>query len=308
MAESLVTLSEIITVNDRNLADVDVPNFLDAAPFMNVGAAVTASHDTLHKWLRYVLPDVGFREPNDGREVKHSIDTLVTSDCEILDASFRTDLALAQSYRKGGDDGWVNREGARHLRAAFFEAEKQVFLGLANDSGGFPGFPDATHLDGLAAPHMVVSAGGTTAAVQTSAYLVRFGPEDVEIIMGRSGQISIGDPTIQETAGATGTYPALYVPVTAWLGLKIGSTVGSVVRIANIEGGFDDDHIAAAYAKFPADRKPQYMFANAAALTTLRASRTATNGTGTPAPFVDSVFGMTVLQSDAIGNTEALVA
>ncbi len=325
MAESPITLPEIVTINDRNLADVDIPDFLNASPFMRTNAATIASHDTIHKWLIYQNPNVGFRAPNDGREVQSSTDTFQDTNCQILDASFRVDLALANSYRKGGASGFVNREAGRHLDAAFFKDEIQVFNGRATGEGGSAnisngvgtGQGDDTGFDGLPnyvtmatlAGGMVVNAGGATDL--TSIYVVRSGAQDVEIITGRDGDISIGDTNVQETAGATGTYPALYTPITAWYALKVGSTVTSCVRIANIDAGSNtvtDAMIYSAIEKFGAGRQPTHIYMNRRSLEQLRASRTATNVTGAPAPRPTSVEGFPIVVTDGLTNAETAVA
>ena len=310
MAEALFTLPQLITINDRNLADVEVPNFLNNSPFMRTNAATLASHDTLHKWLRYANPTVGFRQPNNGREVQVSVDTMVQTDCQIIDGSFRTDLALVREYNKGGQAGWLNRELARHLDAMMFRLEQQVFQGSGLSVApalGFDGFPDETTLKTIAGG-MVVSAGGSTASSQSSAYLVRSGAQDVEIIMGRSGDIYVGDPTVQEAAGidqgdgALGTFPAIYTPVTGWFALKIGSTVSSVVRIANIENSFTDDMIFEGIAKFGTGRGPTHLYAGRKSLELLRSSRTATNSSGDPAGMPGTVGGVTIVPTDGINE------
>jgi hypothetical protein len=309
MAEAFLTLPNLVKINDRNLADLDVPNFLNSAPAVRMLAATIASQDTLHKFLQYANPTAGFRTENDGREVQVSVDTLVTAVLTILDASFRTDLSLADGY-KDGRDAWVNREGARHLDEAFFKVEQQIFQGTNSDPLGFDGFPDHATMD-AAADAMVVDAGGAGVALQQSAYVVRSGPMDVEMILGRNGNIAIEPSSIQETAGTTGTFPAIYTPITAWYGLKIGSTVTSVVRIANIEPGtveLTDDLIYEAIGKFGAGRQPTHIFVHRTGLESLRKGRTATNTPGDPAPRPMFIEGIPVIPTDGISTTEAVLA
>lgn len=307
MAEVLTGLADIVRINDRNLADVEVPNFLDTSSFMQVAAAVVASHDTTHKWLQWTKPAVGFRDPNDGREVQASVDAMVSTDCKIFDSSFRVDLALAKSYRKGGQSGWLNRELARHLRASMFELESQVFQGTGFDAKGFPGLNNHATMTDLNDTR-IKSNGGSTASSQTSVWFIRFGSEDVEIVVGSGGEISVGDPTIQEATGsATGTFPAIYTPVTGWYGLKIGSDVTSAYRLCNVEASLTDDDLYSCLTEFGGGREPNAIFMSRAARELLRASRTAVNPSGQPAGLPTSIEGIPIYVSDAIPNTEAVI-
>ena len=124
--------------------------------------------------------------------------------------------------------------------------------------------------------------------------------------------INIGDTEIIKAAGSgTGTYPAYYVPVSAWLGLQVGSAL-SISRIANVteDSGktLSDDLIADAIAKFPAGRGPSFVVTGRRSWKQLQNSRTATNPTGAPAPLPESVFGLPLIVSDALVETEALVS
>ena len=307
MAEAVATLANMVLINDRNLSEIEIPNFFSNSPFMRTNAATTASYDTKHRWIRHADPAVAARAVNDGREVQKSVDTMVEIDLKILDGSFRVDRELVREYHRGGQAGWLNRELARHLNAMMFHSEKQVFRGTANDSLYFSGFPNVTELATIGGGG-VISAGGSTASSQTSAYVVRSGSMDVEIVTGYSGSIAVGEPTIQETTGATtGTFPAIYVAVGGWYGLKVGSTVTSVKRIANIESSFTDDHIYAAIKEFDSGRQPTHIYCSRKALELLRSSRTATNISGDPAGRPTTIEGIPIIPTDGISVTEAVV-
>jgi len=339
MAE--VTLNQLITINDRNLQDVDIADFLDSSPFMRTNAATVASHDTLHKFLRYDAPLVGFRSANAGRENTQSKDKWTQLALEILDGSFMVDQAIAESYRLGGAAGLVNREAGRSLAAMMYKSELQVFNGTPTssqasnpnpstgfddaylgavgtglgDASGFVGLPNYL-ATGSVAGGMVVDAGGSAADSQTSVWIVRSGAQDVEIVTGRSGNISIGETSVQQhvDSGAD-TYPVLYTPVSAWFGLKQGSTVSSCARIANVDvslstgdGVLTDDLIYSALAMFGAGREPTAIYMSRAAREQLRATRTATNISGSPAPNPDSVGGVQIIVTDGILNSEPVLA
>lgn len=310
MADSFLALADLVKINDARLADREITDLLDEAPLLAKLAADT-SPDTTHRYVKETgAPVVGFRAVNAGRDNSKSADTLVTIDLKVLDASHAIDVALAQGYGKGIDP-FLAREALRHLRAAFSVYEKQVLNGTVDgDAGGFVGLADAL----LLANAMVVNAGGTTADTGSSVYAIRTTPDknNVTVIAGQSGNIDIGETVIQRILDGDGkSYPAYYTPISAWLGLQIGSA-HSVGRLANLTADsgktLDDDKIADLLSKFPSNRGPNYLVMNRRSLAQLRQSRTATNATGAPAPFPTEAYGVPIIVTDSILSTEALLA
>jgi hypothetical protein len=308
MAENPIPLSEMIKINDQNVSDVDgISDLLQDAPFLAAMYAQPASNGTQHKYLKETkAPVVGFRAANDGIEHDSSEDTLVTIELAILDASHHHDQELVNQYKKG-PDAFMAREGNRHLQAGFFKTEQQLFYGqLAGAADGFTGLADAATIDALADP-MVVDGGGATAL--SSVFVVRSVPADTDFttVMGNDGNINLGNVYQQMMAGAvTGMFNALVQPIAAYLGAQIGS-IYSVGRIANLDAttnGLDDDKIAAAISAFPSGRQPTHLAMNRRSRRQLQQSRTATNGTGAPAPFPTEAFGVPIITSDAIINAE----
>jgi len=315
MPESYNTLAGLVQLNDKNLADLNVSDLLDGAPLLNAINAQTASNGTEHKYLKQTTASsAAFRDALDGATKTASADTLVTVTLKILDATFDTDIALADAY-KSGRDAWLQLELLRSLKQTFAHVEKQMFYGAASpgDTKGFAGLRDNAQLDAIA-DTMVSNAGGSNVATQTSCYLLRHGMDDCSMILGNEGQIVVEDePTIIQKAGSgSGYYPALYVPVTGYLGFQIGSAY-SAARIANIEcndltstSAFDDEKIAAALSLFPASKMPNVCVMNRNALQLLRRSRGAYSPTGAPAPFPTEVFGVPIVVTDGLVSTEAV--
>ena len=315
MPESYNTLAGLVQLNDKNLADLNVSDLLDGAPLLNAIHAQTASNGTEHKYLKQTTASsAAFRDALDGATKTASADTLVTVTLKILDATFDTDIALADAY-KSGRDAWLQLELLRSLKQTFAHVEKQMFYGAASpgDTKGFAGLRDNAQLDAIA-DTMVSNAGGSNVATQTSCYLLRHGMDDCSMILGNEGQIVVEDePTIIQKAGSgSGYYPALYVPVTGYLGFQIGGAY-SAARIANIEcndltstSAFDDEKIAAALSLFPASKMPNVCVMNRNALQLLRRSRGAYSPTGAPAPFPTEVFGVPIVVTDGLVSTEAV--
>lgn len=313
MAESYNTLAGLVQFNNQNLADLNVTDLLDDSPLMQVLHSQVASNGTEHKYLKQTTASSSsFRAALDGITKTASADTLVTDTLAILDGSFDTDVALADAY-KGGRDAWLQLELIRTMRQLFFNAEQQIFYGVAapGDSTGFPGLRDNAQLDALA-DEMVFNAGGTTAATQTSVYLLRSGADDVSYILGNDGNIVVEDePTIIQKAGSgSGVFPALYVPVTGYSGFQIGGA-RSAARICNLHASdasaqLTDDMLYEALALFPASRQPNMIAMNRQSLKQLRESRTAVNPSGAPAERPTSVDGIPIVVTDALVNTEAV--
>ena len=312
MADAFLTLSDLTTINDANLADRDISDLLDDAPLLAALAADVVP-GTDHKYVKETgAPVVGFRAVNDGLENTKSADTLVTIDLKILDASFAVDKALADAYR-GGPENYIGREAVRHLKSAFFHAEKQILSGTGNEADGFNGLPDDGNLNALA-DDMGVGAGGTTDSTASSVWAIRSSGDmnDSVVIAGDDGKIEIGDSVVQRLAGSsTGSYPAYYTPIQGWLGLQVGGKY-SVGRMANIteDSGksLSDSLLADLLGIFPAGRGPSYLVMSRRSLKQLQKSRTATNATGAPAPFPSEAFGVPIIVSDGVSDVETLVS
>ncbi len=307
MAHNPAPLSELLKINDQNVADIDgISDLLQDAPLLQTLVAEFASNGTQHKYLKETsAPVVGFRSINDGRDHGHSNDTKVSVDLALLDCSYHVDSAFADEYRFG-KEAWIARESQRALQAGFFKAEQQLIYGTGASAAGFTGLADASTIDALS-DEMVVDGGGATAL--SSVYLVRSvsALTDVTLITGNDGNISVGASYEQMMAGSsTGMFNAYVTPVQAYLGLQIGS-IYSVGRIANLDAsanGLTDDKISDALSNFPAARPATHLVMNRRSLQQLQASRTATNPTGAPAPFPQSAFGVDIVVTDAVTSAE----
>ena len=207
------------------------------------------------------------------------------------------------------------REGLRHLKAALVKFEKQVINGTtgAGDAAGFTGFRQATTVDALA-DAMVVNAAGTTAATASSVWAVRIAPDGVcGVYKGPSG-FELGETTVQQRVVDPGTdnktFPTYYTPGFAWMGLQVGSAY-DIGRIANVTAdsgkGMTDALAYTLLSKFPVGFGPTHWLMSRRSVAQLRASRTATNATGAPAPFPTEIEGIPIVVTDAIADTEALL-
>lgn len=313
MANDLFALADLLKINDISLADIEVSDLTNDAPFMAALPFTTATHGTVHKYTKETgAPVVGFRSANGGRDLDSSVDTGVTADLNILDFTYAVDKAIADAYVRGGPTAFLSREGMRHLRAAMFAYETQLLNGTVDGStSGFDGFADVlTSLSDT----MVVSAGGSTANTASSAYMVRAGENDVIGVLGNDGVFELGESVVQQAVVNPGTdnktFPSYYTPGTGYTGLQIGGAF-SFGRIANLTAdsgkGLTDELLYQLFETFPAGRKPTHVVMNRRSRRQLRSSRTATNATGAPAPLPAEWEGLPIVITDAIINTEALL-
>ena len=311
MASALNTLAGLIQFNDANNDDINVSDLLDDSPLLQVLFAKAASNGTLHKYLKQtVASGNAFRAANAGLTKTYSQDEQVTDTLKILDGSFSVDKALADAY-SGGPAAYIQKELMRTMKERLFNLEEQIINGVNADAAGFIGLQDDPQLDATS-DAMVIAAGtaGSSADVQSSVYLIRSGDDDVAAIMGNEGSIVVSDTgvsPIYDSASALTTYPGYYTGVVGYAGFQIGGAF-SAARICNVETALDDDDIYDALALFPAARQPTHIVMNRASLKLLRASRTATNQTGAPAPRPTEVEGIPIVVSDAVTQTEAVVS
>jgi len=302
MADDYMALADLTIINDNNVADIDVRDLFDRAPLVAALNAVTASNGTVHKYFKTTgAPVVGFRDYNNGREHDSTIRTAVTIDLKIFDCSFTTDSAIARSY-KGGAEALIRMEAIEALRAGFFKLEDQILNGT-----------EATGFDGLADVYNTaaecINAGGSTAL--SSVYMIRSGINDVSVVAGNAGQLTIGESVLQRVPGATGHFMAYVTEIMALYGLQIGSQAKSAIRICNIDNSthmLDDDMLYDGLAAFESGSPPTHIVMNRRSAQQLRKSRTATNATGAPAPMPVELEGIPIIITDAIGNAETAVS
>lgn len=309
MADDMFVLADFVG-DALDLSPAQVTDLSLAAPFLTALPMVTSSNGTNHKYMKETgAPVVGFRAVNAGRELDSSVDTVVSLDLKVLDFSWAVDYALAKAWRKGGAPALIAREGLRHLKAALFQFEKQIFYGTGNDAGGFAGLLDNAQFDALA-DGMVVNAGGTTASTASSVWLVTANQDACCSVMREGNPIELGETVVIDMLdGSSKHFPAYYTPASTWCGLQIGGAY-DIVRIANLTEdsgkGLTDDLIYTALSKFPGGRVPTHIVMNRRSLAQLRKSRTATNATGAPAPIPREVEGIPIIVTEAITSTEAI--
>ena len=317
MANAINTLAGLIVLNDANNDDIAVSDLLDDSPLMQVIHAKAASNGTQHKYVKQTVASASaFRAVNAGLAKTFSQDEQVTDTLKYLDGSFYVDVAIADAYA-AGPEAYIQKELARTLRQRMFALESQVLLGTNNDASGFAGLEDDAQLDAIADAMVTQPANPGAASANTSIYLIRHGDEDCAVVMGKNGEIVVGETVVQAVypaSDSTNTHAAYYTPVGAYAGFQIGGAY-SAARIANVNCGtltatdaLTDDDLYGALSLFPSARQPNAIVMNRNALRLLRNSRTAVNATGAPAPRPTEVEGIPIIVTDAITSAEATLS
>jgi hypothetical protein len=258
--------------------------------------------------IRTALPTAGFRDVNAGSASSSS--TLETRLVEafLLNPRWECDKAIADACEDGAT-AYIASEAAAILTASLMTLGKQFYYGrgTGGDAKGHPGL--ITSHD---ATNMVVDAGGTTASTGSSLWAVKFGPMDVQWVLGGNGDLNVSDVRIEsvvDPADSTKRFTAYVQELMSWVGLQVRSqnSVGRIKKLTADSGkGLTDARIGSLLALFPTGWRPDVMFCSRRSLEQLRASRTATNATGAEAPTPTTFEGIPIIPTDSILNTESL--
>jgi hypothetical protein len=271
----------------------------------NVGAARVIRGTSYKTLVRTALPSVGFRDANDAPSKSKGTYESRRVETYILNPRWECDQAVADQH-EDGPEAYLAVEGAAVTQAALQHVAKQMYYGTGTggDTKGFPGLLAAVNST------MVVDAGGTTDNVASSVWAVRFGVNDVQWVLGENGMLELKDPRIGDILDADGDPLTGYIQeLLAYVGLQVRSTysVGRIKKLTTDDGkGLTDARIASLLEKFRPGFPPDVLFMTQRSQSQLRSSRTATNPTGAPAPFPSEAFGIPIVVTESILNTEAL--
>lgn len=302
------TLLDIAKANGSDAVAGLIEEATKAHPELTLGEARTIRGLNYKTLVRTGNPSVSFRNANEGVTATKGTYENRLVETYILNPRFEADKAVADKY----EDGWqayLSLEALGIMEAAMALLGKQFYYGAnttyGGDAKGFPGLIDAHD-----STNMVVDAGGTTANTGTSVWAVKFGPKDVIWVYGNDGALELEDVRTETLYDSNSAPFTGYVQeLLAYPGLQVGSlrSVGRIKKATEDAGkGVTDDLIAKLLEKFEVGIVPDVLLMNRRSLRQLRASRTATNSTGAPAPFPTEAFGIPIALSDSIASTEAL--
>lgn len=302
MADEKLNLLDVAKMNSSDREIGLIEEVATHAPEARVVAARSirgTSYKTLH---RTALPTTGFRSVNKGFPASKSKFELRNVECFVLGGKVVCDRSAADAC-EDGKEYYQALEASGVMESAMITLGNQFYYGNVEESG-FPG------LQSLVDSSMVHDATGSTADTGSSVYGVRFGEKNLQFVNGQGGGFSLGDFREESVEDADGnTFDAYVSYLNAWVGLQATNKycVGRIKNITTQTGKMLDDEMLFKWLElFPSSRMPDAIFLNRRSLGQLRASRTATNATGAPAPFPTDVDGIPIVVTDSITSTEAI--
>jgi hypothetical protein len=304
---SMPTLLDIAKLNNTDAVVGLIEESIKAHPEISLGGARTIRGLNYHTKVRTGYSSVAFRNANEGTASKVSTFENRLVECYILNPRWECDKAIADAYEDGAQ-AYIAIEGAGMMEAAMRQLGTVFYYGTDGTLGDTKGFPGLLQM--YDATNMVVDAGGTTATTGSSVWAVKFGPRDTQWVWGNNGSLNLSPVAEQRILdGSSNPLTAYVQEILARPGLQVGS-LNSIARIKKITADstktLTDTMMFNLLKVFPTGITPDVFFMSRRSLYQLRASRTATNQTGAPAPIPTEVAGVPIHVTDSIVDTEAL--
>ena len=245
MANQLVTLLDITKRKGNNQEVGLLEDTITYAPELSAISGKPIS-GTQYKTLHRTLPTVGFRQANTGSATVKGNYRQSLHECAIIDAQMQADKAVVDAQGKGsgpeadiGDLLFDEAQGV--IMATYITVGSQLYYGTSNDANGFIGIAALTPNLNQAKNQVpaVTTAGGSTASVQTSAYLIWENLRGAHFIFGNdSGLTMLPEWRIQQViddndSNKTKKYTAYVNNLQGWIGFAVNHPL-SVGRIGNI--------------------------------------------------------------------------
>ncbi len=269
----------------------------------NLGAARTIKGTQYKTLVRTALPTVQFRTANNGTDPSKSTLENRLVECFILDCLWQCDKAVADANEDGAA-AMIAEEALAILSAAMMTLGKQFYYGVGADALGHPGLMQSVHSD------YVVDATGTTSNGGSSVWAVKFGPQDVQWVMGNDGALNVTDVRVERITGANNKSMEGYVQsLLSWVGVQAKSkhAIGRIKNITKQAGKtLTGEMMGDLIARFPVGSEPDCLFMTKQTREGYRKSLTATNATGAQAPVPMDFNGIPIIATDSILNTEAI--
>ncbi|HVS73131.1 MAG TPA: hypothetical protein VHQ47_17885 [Phycisphaerae bacterium] len=311
------TMLDIAKANGSDGIAGLIDQTIRVAPELQIGFARTIKGQNYKTLVRTALPAIGFRDANQGMAgVKSTYENKMV-ETFILDPKISVDKAVADQYEDGAE-AYIALEADAIMKAAlqllgktFYYGKRYAYTGDSNPNSatgkarGFYGLLD--FVDSSLIYDCQGSAVGTS-NWRTSVWGVKFGPADVAWVYGEDGQLAMLPTRVGDAPDANGNFFTAYISqLMAYPGLQMVQQF-SVGRIKNITDesthGLTDKVLGSWLAQFPAAYTPDVIFASRKAIESLRASRTATNVTGTPAPSPTDYEGIPIVKTDSLSAVE----
>jgi hypothetical protein len=325
-----LTLLDVAKAHSSRAESALIESVATYAPELNAFPSEVITDTEFDTLDRTQLPVTAFTNANEGVAPGSSKYKVRKHQCHIFRGAVLADKAVADAFnlkRGAGRFQQIESEGVG--RSALIELGSQIYYGTDVDAKGFPGLRaiwDA-HTAALVAANQPgnavgVDATGSSAGAATSLYAVKFGDQFCKVIFGGSKVLKLPPFREQSVTDANGgQYDAYVSNMVSWVGLQCANpySVGRIYNLTTQAGkGLTDSLIADLLGKFPVGFTPDALFMSRQSRTQLQKSRTVVlqgNGkagsigsdSGLVAPMPTEAFGIPIITTDSIVNTEAIV-
>lgn len=309
------TLLDVIKSNAANQYGIPMIDEVSRrTPFMSRGAFRSIKGINFKTLVQTGASNTAgsFRKINAGVASATTTEELRLTETFPIQPRFHVDAQLADNSEDGAA-AFMARKVKGVLLTEFIAHEKQMIYGAASGLANALGYPGL--LDAYDSTNMVTDAGGTTANTGSSVWLVEFGPESVQGVLANGGMFQFGSIRLESLLDNGGVnYLDMYVQT---LRAQVGLQVLNVLRVARIKkitadsGKTLTDNLLMSTIALFKQSQPNAIFMSLRSLGQLRNSRTATNPTGTEAPFPTSIVGVDggaipIYPTSGILDTESL--
>src|ERR1035437_3526706 len=209
MSHALVSLLDI---TKRKGGDKEVGLLEDTIIYAPELSAVMGRpiDGTQYKTIHRTLPTVAFRQANNGSDTLKGQYRQSLHECALIDGQLQADTAVVDAIATGtgpesdvdGDILFDEAQGV--IQGMYITVGAQMYYGTANDVNGFGGIaPFVGSLNAATNTTPVcVSAGGSSANAQTSAYFVWENIRGAHFIFGKNrGLTMMPEWRIQQVLG-----------------------------------------------------------------------------------------------------------
>lgn len=270
-----ITLLDVAKLNGSDAVVGLVEESISAAPEMALFPVRTVDGTGFKTLVRTGLPTVDFIAASQGIPGSKSTFDNKHFDCSVLGGRIEVWKTVLDAPENGPASDIKANESIGVMQAALRKVGKQIFYGKTalGSANGFPG------LVSFVDSGMIYDATGSTADTGSSVYFVKFGPQNVSLVMGRNGSMELGEFRVESLSDADGNKgPGEVADLASWIGLQQASK-NSVVRVKNLTAdsgkGLTDIVLANAMDMFPAGFTPDAIFMSRRSRAQLRASRAA---------------------------------
>ena len=313
-----ITLLDVVKLNGSDAVTGLVEESLLVAPEVALFPVRTVDGTGFKTLVRTGLPTVDFVAASQGIAGGKSTFDNKHFDCSVLGGRIEVWKTVLDAPENGTASDIKAIESIGVMQAAIRKVGTQIFYGKTalGSANGFPG------LVSFVDSGMIYDATGTTANTGSSVYFVKFGLQNVSLVMGRDGTMELGEFRVESLTDADGNKgPGEVADLASWIGLQQASK-NSVVRIKNLTAdsgkGLTDALLAAAMDLFPAGLAPDAIFMSRRSRTQLRASRAAKvqlqgsakngdlGGGSAYVPTPTDFEGIPIIATDSIVNVEPI--